>query len=123
MNRADRYTANVRYLEARAAGLSWQQAAALAGLPCKRAAAYGLEHRVRQAGPAALTDGRQGHPAKLRAEVRTWLETTVRAHPDYAGPQLQQALQTQFGLTVSVSQINRVRAALGLPYTPPKKSP
>src|SRR4051812_9221341 len=100
MNRADRYAANVCYMEARATGLSWQQAAAAAGLPCKRAAAYALEQRVRQAGPPALTDGRQGHPAKLRAAVRTWLEATCRAHPDYDGPQLQHALQTQFGVTV-----------------------
>lgn len=123
MNRADRYTANVRYLEARAAGLPWQAAATTAGLPCKRAAAYALEQRVGQAGDTALTDGRQGHPAKLRAAVRAWLEATCRAHPEYSGSQLQQALQTQFGLTVSVSQINRGRATLGLRYTPPKKRP
>ena len=123
MNRADRYAANVRYLEARAAGLPWHEAVATAGLPVRRAAAYALEQRVRRQGAAALTDGRQGHPAKLRPDVLHWLEATARAHPEYPGPQLQQALQAQFGCTVSVSHLNRVRATLDLRYIPPKKSP
>src|SRR5438045_2240556 len=121
MNRADRYAANLRFLEARAAGLPWHEAVATAGLPVKRAAAYALEQRVRRQGDTALTDGRCGHPAKLRPDVLCWLEATARAHPEYRGSQLQQALQTQFGLTVSVGHLNRTRAALGLRYTPPKK--
>ena len=121
MNRADRCAANVRYLEARAAGLPWHDAVATAGLPVKRAAAYALEQRVRHRGDAALTDGRQGHPAKLRPEVRCWLEALCRAHPEYPGSQLQQTLRAQFGCTVSIGHLNRTRAALGLRYTPPKK--
>src|SRR5690349_1080419 len=112
MNRTERAAARARFLEARAAGQPWRVAAATGGLAIQRTAAYLLERRARLEGAAALTDQRQGHPSKLRTEVGTWLEATCRAHPDWPGHQVQQALLAHFDLAVSVSQINRCRARL-----------
>jgi transposase len=122
MKRQELRSARARFIEARAQGHSWQQAVAIAGLPVRRAAAYALEQRVRLHGEAALDEGRHGHPAKLRAEVRSWLESTCAAHPEYPAAVLQQRLLDQFNLSVSQSQINRLRKALALPYRHPKKS-
>ncbi len=121
MNRTERRAAKVCLVQAMEAGMSWQDAAVTAGLPLKRSTAYDLRRRVRLEGDPALDDGRQGHPSKCRAEVRSWLEQTCRARPEAPGWQVQQELATQFGLTVSVSQINRLRATLGVRYERPKK--
>lgn len=82
--------------------------------PVKRAMAYRLLRAVRNKGNSALQDGRQGHPSKLRGEVRVFLEASYREVPRTPSSSLQAALQGRFGLQVSVSQINRVLAALGV---------
>ena len=79
-----------------------------------RATVYHLLKRVRTEGETAFSDGRHGHPIKLRGEVRTFLIEFCRTSPRTPSPQVQTALRERFGLTVSVSQINRVRATLGL---------
>ncbi len=121
MNRAERRAAKADFVQAMESGMAWQEAAQTAGLPIKRSAAYQLWRRARLEGAPALDDGRQGHPSKCRAEVRTWLEQTCRAQPEWPGSQVQQALAAQFGLTLSVSHINRLRATLDLRYERPKK--
>ncbi len=108
--------ARARFLEARAEGQSWHQALTYAGLPIRRAAAYNLEQRFREQGEAALDDDRHGHPYKLRDEQRRWFQATCQAHPEYPAHQIQQQLLLNFGLSVSTSQIRRVRKAFGLPY-------
>ena len=50
----------------------------------------------------------------MREPVRDWLATFCRAAPEATGRAVQAALLEQFGLEVSVSQINRLRAALGI---------
>jgi transposase len=90
--------------------------------PVKRAMAYRLLRAVRTKGNSALQDGRHGHPSKLRGEARAFLEATCRETPCTPSPTLQIALQERFNLQVSVSQINRVRAALGV-SNPSRRSP
>jgi transposase len=46
--------------------------------------------------------------------ARTWLAEFCTTHPQLASSRVQAELQTTFGVTVSVSQINRVRAKLGI---------
>lgn len=96
------------------AGQSWQEAAEQAGVQTSRTAAYRLLQRVRTEGRAALEDQRHGHPTKLRQPVRDWLATFCRAAPASTGRAVQEALLERFGLAVSISQINRLRAALGV---------
>lgn len=114
--------ARARFIEARAEGQSWKQAISSAGLPIKRAASYNLERRFREHGETALNDDRHGHPSKLRDEARNWLHSTCREHPEYPAHQIQQLLLLHFALSVSTSQVRRVRKAFGLRYQSPKKS-
>ncbi len=47
-------------------------------------------------------------------EVRALLIEVCQATPSISSPVVQQAIQERFGLCISVSQLNRVRASLGL---------
>jgi transposase len=114
MDRAARRTAKAQLVEEMLHGSSWQEAARGAGLQTSRTTAYRLLHRVRTEGPGALDDQRHGHPAKLRAPVQHWLAQFCRAAPASTGRTVQTALFKQFGLSVSISQVNRLRSALGV---------
>jgi transposase len=96
------------------AGHSWHEAATSAGIQTSRASAYRLLRRVRLEGAVALDDRRHGHPTKVRQPVRDWLAAFCRAAPTSPGRTVQAALLERFSLQVSVSQINRLRAVLGV---------
>jgi transposase len=92
----------------------------MAGVQISRSAAYRLLRKVRLQGEAGLQDDRHGHPAKLREPVRQWLKDYCRAAPTTPSHDVQQALESCFGIRVSVSHLNATRAALGLSSrTPP----
>ena len=95
-------------------GHSWKEVSERPDVPLKRAMAYRLLHAVRTEGNIALQDGRHGHPIKLRGEARAFLEASCREAPFTPSSILQAALKERFDLQVSVSQINRVRATLGV---------
>ena len=94
-------------------GHSWQVAKAQAGLQISQSNAYRLWRAFREHGEAALSDGRHGHPSKLRGEARVLLEERCRQAPQTPSSTIQIELRERFDLRVSISQINRVRAALG----------
>jgi hypothetical protein len=56
--------------------------------------------------------------AELHGEARTFLEEYCREAPQTPSSVLQALLHERFALRVSVSQINRVRAALGVSNHP-----
>jgi transposase len=62
-------------------GASVQQAMSQSAIPMHRATVYRLLQRVQDQGEAAFTDGRRGHPIKLRGEVRTFLIEMCQATP------------------------------------------
>ena len=95
-------------------GYTWQAAAALAEVHVSQSTAYRLYKAVQERGEAALQDGRHGHPSKLRGAARTFLEDSCRATPQIPSSVIQTLLHERFALCVSVSQINRARAALGV---------
>jgi len=64
--------------------------------------------------PQVFLDDRHGHPYKLIEPARTWLVEFCTANPQVASSRVQAELKAIFGITVSVSQINRVRAKLGI---------
>src|SRR5947209_12365284 len=99
-------------------GLLWHEAAKHAGLEISQSTAYRLRQRMRQGGEQALREGRHGHPVKLRGEVRKFLEQTCRQAPSTPSHEIQTQLAQQFALQVSVSQINRARATLGVSNLP-----
>lgn len=99
-------------------GASVQQARNQSEIPMHRATVYRLLNRVRTQGEAGYNDGRHGHPIKLRGEVRTFLVESCEATPSLSSPRLKHLIQERFGIGLSVSQLNRVRASLGLTYRP-----
>jgi transposase len=118
MDAEERRVAKARLVDGMRQGQSWQEAVSAAGLPLGRSAAYRLTQRVRVLGEAALHDQRHGHPSKLREPVQQWLEAYCRSAPGTPSRAVQAALQQRFGLRVSLSHLNRVRARLGLGSRP-----
>jgi putative transposase len=116
--KTERQRARQRLVAAMLAGQSWQEIARAEALPLKRAMAYRLVHAVRTRGDVALVDGRHGHSSKLRGEARAFLEEQCRQAPSTPSSALQVKLRERFDLSVSISQINRVRAVLGLSNHP-----
>ena len=103
-------------------GHSWHKAVAQTGIQISRSVAYRLCQKVQKQGEIALQDGRHGHPIKLRGAARTFLEEQCQQAPHTPSSSIQVALRKRFDLQVSVSQINRVRAVLGV-SNPSRRSP
>ena len=114
MDKEQRRVAKAQLVAGMQEGHSWQTAAAQAGLSTSQSNAYRLWAAYRQRGETALEDGRHGHPIKLRGQARTFLEDRCRQAPQTPSSTIQAALQERFDLRVSLSQINRVRAALAV---------
>jgi transposase len=102
-------------------GASVKLARSQCEVPMHRSTVYRLLSRVQSKGEAGYTDGRHGHPIKLRGEVRAFLIECCQATSSLSGPQLQRLIQERFAVRLSVSQINRVRASLGLTYQPERR--
>ena len=83
-----------------------------------RTTVYRLLKRVEQQGEQALAEWRHDHPAKLRGEVLTFLLDYCQSHLATSSREVQCLVAERFGVTISVSQPNRVRAAHGLSRTP-----
>ncbi len=118
MDKEQRRAAKAQLVTGMQEGQSWQKAAAQAGVQISQSSAYRLWLAVRQRGEMALEDGRHGHPIKLRGEARSFLEDACRKAPSTPSSTIQTALRERFDLSMSISQINRVRAALGVSNRP-----
>ena len=108
--------ARLHFLEHMFAGHSWQSAVSQSGLHISRSTAYRLRQQARDEDKAALVflDDRHGHPYKLTEPVRVWMVEFCTNNPQVASSRIQAELKSIFGIEVSVSQINRVRAANGV---------
>jgi transposase len=106
-------SARLRLLEHMFAGHSWQTAVSQSGLHISRSTAYRLRQLARDEDKAALVflDDRHGHPYKLTEPVCLWMVEFCTNNPQVASSRVQAELKSTFGIEVSVSQINRVRAA------------
>jgi transposase len=118
MDKEQIHTAKVQLIASLQEGQPWQIAATSAGLQISQSSAYRLWGAFRRRGESALSDGRHGHPIKLRGAVRTFLEEQCRQALETPSSTIQVELRERFDLHVSVSQINRVRAALGISNHP-----
>ncbi len=98
------------------AGHSWQSAVTQSQLNVSRATAYRLRQLARDEEKAAMAflDDRHGHAYKLTEPVQAWISEFCTDHPHIASSRVQSELKNRFGVAVSVSQINRVRAKLGV---------
>jgi transposase len=95
-------------------GISAKLAKVYSVVPMHRTTVYRLLKRVQPEGESAFTDGRHGHPVKLRGEILTFLKDHCQSNPSVSCSAVQRLLYERFGLGISVSQLNRVRASLGL---------
>jgi transposase len=95
-------------------GVSVREARMNSAVPMHWTTIYRLLKRVQSEGEEAFTDGRHGHPVKLRGEVLAFVVERCQIDPCISSPTMQRALQERFALAVSVSQLNRVRVSLGL---------
>ena len=100
------------------AGQSWQRAAAESQLPISRAMAYRLVQYARDEdkAPQIFLDDRHGHPYKVTEPVQVWINEVCTDNVQMPSSKVQRELQSRFGVAVSVSQINRVRAKLGVSH-------
>lgn len=98
------------------AGQSWQTAVAQSQLHMSRSTAYRLVQQARNEDKAShiFLDDRHGHPYKVTQPVQTWINELCSDNVQIPSSRVQRELQSRFGVTVSVSQINRVRATLGV---------
>ncbi len=99
-------------------GASAKVARAQSAVLMHRVTVYRLLKRVQSEGEGAFTDGRHGHPIKLRGEVLAFLIEHCQANPCVSSPAVQRAIVERFGVAPSVSQLNRVRVRLGLSRQP-----
>jgi transposase len=114
MDETQRRAAKARLVEGMLQGQAWEDAVLVAGLDLRRSAAYRLTQRVCAYGDQALEDHRHGHVSKMHEPVRQWLAAYCRGAPGTPSRLVQAALRERFGLTVSITHLNRVRASLGI---------
>lgn len=86
-------------------------------VPMHRTTVYRLLKRVQSEGKDALAEKRHGHPIKLRGDILACMIGYCQCHPSASGSEVQRLLAERFGLSVSISQLNRVRAAHALSRT------
>ena len=96
------------------AGMTAREARRCCSVRMHRTTVYRLLKRVECEGEHALVERRHGHPVKLCGEVLTFVLDYCQSHAPTASREVQRLVAEQFGITVSVSQLNRVRAAHGL---------
>ena len=108
--------ARLQLVEAMFAGHSWQEALAQSQLNVSRATAYRLRQLAgdEEKAELAFLDDRHGHPYKVTEPVQAWISEVCTDHPQMPSRRVQSELHSRFGVAVSVSQINRVRAKLGV---------
>src|SRR5260221_6403630 len=96
-------------------GQSWQTAVVESHLPISRATAYRLVQQARSEDKASqiFLDDRHGHPYKLTEPMQIWINELCSDELQIPSSRVQRELKSRFGVAVSVSQINRVRAKLG----------
>lgn len=95
-------------------GMTAPEARRRCPVPMHRTTVYRLLKRVQCEGEYAFVERRHGHPVKLRGEVLTCVLDYCQNHTSAASREVQCLVAQRFGITVSVSQLNRVRAAHGL---------
>ncbi len=117
MDREERRERKARLVAGMLEGKRWHEAAECAGIHTSQTAAYRLLRLVRTEGDAPLGERRHGHRYKLTPTVCDWLVERCRGTPGIPARVLRAEISDRFGVTVSVTHINRVRAALGVTNT------
>jgi transposase len=102
-------------------GMTAREARRRCLVPMHRTTVYRLLKRVEREGEQALAERRHGHSTKLCGEVLTFLLDYCQSHASATSREIQRLVAERFNLSVSVSQLNRVRAAHGLSRQAPPR--
>jgi transposase len=113
MEKEQKRGAKRQMMELMQVGHHWKEAATVAGVQTSRSTAYRWWQAYRSHGEEALQDGRHGHPAKAREPVLVWLESTEKQAPQVSSRVVQGQLSERFGFLISITHLNRLRAAHG----------
>ena len=118
-----RQAAKREIVRATSLGVSAREAREQRLVPMHRVTVYRLLKRVESEGEGAFVDGRHGHSYRLCGDTLTFLMEHCQAQPSLASSSLRQEMLETFGSAPSISQLNRVRARLGLSRqaVPPQK--
>src|SRR4051812_12945340 len=114
MTRQEREAARAKFLALFAQGYSWSAAAQAADLAISRATAFRLRQRAQLRGDQAVVDQRHGHPYLVSPALRDWTHAFCQRNPAVPTRLLQAALRAEFGTTISLTHLNRLRRALGV---------
>lgn len=95
-------------------GTTVSDAQRLCPVPMHRRTAYRLLKRVQHEGELAFVERRHGHPIKLLGEVLVWVLEYCQGHAAVSISELQRLVAERFCLSMSISQLNRVRVAHGV---------
>jgi transposase len=109
--RQERQAARREIVQCVEQGMTATEARRRYSVPMHRTTVYRLLKRVEKEGEQAFVEKRHGRPIKLRGEVLTWLLDYCQSDASVASSELQRLVAERFHLSVSVSQLNRVRAA------------
>jgi transposase len=118
MESEQRQTAKKQMMVLMQEGHSWKEATNRAGIRISRSTAYRWFQQFRTRGEAALHDGRHGHIAKMHKPLLERLEARCREEPGLPSSSLQKELNAHFEVLVSITHLNRIRAAHGLARQP-----
>ena len=102
-------------------GMTAPEARNLCSVPMHRTTVYRLLKGVEREGEHAFVERRHGHPTKLRGEVLAFVLDYCQNHMSAASREVQRLVAERFGISVSVSQLNRVRVAHGLSRKDPPR--
>jgi transposase len=118
------YEIRKKVVDAVLSGKSHEEArAAVDGGVSERSIYRWLEWQ-RRAGDAGLADKRHGVVWKVIPEMRAWLIELIEEKPQLSARQLQEQVQENFGVKISISRLNQIRAEAGLSrWSAPQKSP
>lgn|SRR5579871_1506087 len=112
MQETAHHVAKIQVGRAMLEGHGWREAVQAAGVQMSRATAYRLRQRMLSRGEDGIGERRQGQPTKVCGAIRAWLEAYYQQHPHATGKTVQALLEEQSGVRVSVTHLNRLRAAL-----------
>jgi transposase len=102
--------AKIKMAELMLRGMNWEEAVLEAGVLTSRSGAYWFLGQYCLRGEQALEDRRRGQAYKLCGDRLEWLLARCREAPESTSQELQAEIMERYGLQVSTSQINRVRA-------------
>lgn len=122
MNQEEKQQAKLALVKLMQAGVGWQEAAEQVGIAAKRSSAYDWWQKYRELGEEGLRDGRHGHVCKGHEAVVKWLIAKCQESPEISSSQIKEQVQEHFGVSVSVTHLNRIRARHGVSRQARKKN-